>query len=107
MARTVAQVLVSARATLNDVAGARHGTTELEGFVLDAVNSIRNTRPDLFIGKWGEIAPLTGSAALPLDAQFFRPVVDYVIARAESKDAAHVESARVELMAKLSGGFLR
>ena len=45
-------------------------------------------------------------STLPIDAQFFRPVVDYVIARAESKDAAHVLNARVKLMADLAGGFL-
>lgn len=106
MARTVAQAVASARSTLNDVAGTRVSTTDLEGFVLDAVNMIRNERPDLFIGNWGELAALTGSDALPVDAQFFRPVVDYIIARAEMTDDEAVVQARAELMAKLAGGFL-
>jgi hypothetical protein len=106
MARTVAEAIASARSTLNDAAGMRTTTADMEGFVLDGVNWIRNRRPDLFLGNWGEITGLTGSAALPLDAQFFRPLVDYVIARAESAEAEHVESARVKLMADLAGGFL-
>lgn len=106
MARTVAEAVASARGTMNDAAGVRASTSEMEGFARDAINFIRSKRPDLFIGNWGEIPALTGSAPLPIDAQFFRVVVDYMIARAESKDAEHVLSGRVELMAGLASGGL-
>ena len=106
MARTAAQVLASARYTLNDPAGDRAADAELLGYVVDALNTIKNERPDLFVGSWGEIETIASGDNLPLPGQFFRPIVDYVIARADSKDADHVVSARVELMAKLAGGFL-
>lgn len=106
MARTVAEAVTSARGTLQDRDAVRVSTPDLEGFALDALNMIRNDRPDLFLGSWGAIAPVTGTAALPLDDQFFRPVVDYMIARAETQDDEAVNSARAELMAKLAGGFL-
>ena len=106
MARTVAEAVASARETMNDAAGRRVSTAALEGFALDALNYARRKRPDLFLGNWGNLAPVTGSAPLPIDDQYFRPIVDYMIARAESKDAEHVLSARSELMAKLAaGGF--
>jgi hypothetical protein len=106
MARTVAQAVASARETLQDPDGDRVSTPTLEGFALDAVNMVRNERPDLFIGNWGTLTGLTGDAALPLDDQFFRPVVDYMIARASVKDDEHLNTGRAELMAKLAGGFL-
>lgn len=106
MTRTVADVLTSARQTMNDAAGRNTSTAELEGFVLDGVNTARNERPEIFLGNWGEITGLTGTVALPMDARFFRPLVDYVIARAEMKDAEHVESGRAEMMLKLAVGGL-
>jgi hypothetical protein len=65
-------------------------------------------RPDLFVGKFStEYESATTATELPLPAQFFRPIVDFVIARAETKDAEHVTSARAKLMAELGGSFLR
>jgi hypothetical protein len=107
MAKSAGDVLTSARYTLNDAAKRRLPDAEGLTYVVDALNAIKNQRPDLFIGGgWTAIESLTLGATLPIDAQFFRPVVDYVIARAESKDAAHVLNARVKLMADLAGGFL-
>lgn len=105
MARTGAHVLASARQTMNDAAGQRAGDAELLGYLVDGLNYAKGQRPDLFLGSWGDIETQS-SGALPLPAQFFRPMVDYVIARAESKDAEHVTSARAELMAKLAQGGL-
>jgi hypothetical protein len=107
MARTAADAVASARRTMNDAAGVRASTPELEGYLLDGLNHIRNERPDLFVGRWGEIAAVTGSNPIPLDAQFFRPLVDYMVARAESKDAEHVLAGRAKLMSDLAGGFLK
>lgn len=107
MARTVAQVLTSAWGTLNDSEGVRYPSAELLGYVTDALSFARNLRPDLFLGKFStSFGTMTTDSTLPIDEQFFRPIVDYVIARAESKDAEHVESGRVALMAQLSTGFL-
>ena len=69
--------------------------------------TIRNVRPDIFLGQYSTPLPtLVLATPLPIDDQFFRPVVDYVIARCETKDEEHVVSARAELMAKFVTGFL-
>lgn len=108
MARTVADVITSAAATMNDVDKVRYPEAEQIGFVVDALQMMRNVRPDLFIGMFATaIGTLTTASPLPLEEQYFRPVVDYVIARCESKDAEHVESGRVALMANMAQGFLR
>lgn len=106
MARTVAQALAAVRNTTGDVAGQRMSDAEGCGYVVDAYNAIKNERPDLFLGNWAEIETAATTDALLVPAQFFRPLVDYVIARAESKDAAHVVSARADLMFKLAGSYL-
>lgn len=106
MAKTAGDVLVSARYTMNDAAKRRLPDTEGLAYVVDALNTVKNARPDLFIGKWTAIETIALTDALPIDSQFFRPIVDFTIARAETKDAEAVESARVELLAKLGGGFL-
>lgn len=108
MARTVAEVITSAKGTLNDASLTRYTEPEMIGFVIDALQWARNEKPDLFIGRFSiAIGTLTTLSVLPIDDQFFRPVVDYVIARCETKDAEHVVFARVDFMAKLAMGFLQ
>lgn len=107
MARTVGEVLTSAYGTLNDAARDRYKEPASLGFVVDALNMAKNVRPDLFLGKFStSFGTLTTASALPIDEQFFRPIVDYVIARQESMDAEHVNSGRAELMAKFVSGYL-
>lgn len=112
MPRTVADVLASAREIINDTDGGADGAnyrtadTVLVGFVVDALNAMRNVRPDLFLGQWGELT-VTAASPLPVDAQFFRPVVNFVAGMAELKDDEHVLSGRAKLMADLMGSFLR
>ena len=108
MARTVGEVLVSASRTLNDVAQTRYKEAEQLGCVVDALNAVKNLRPDLFLGSYKtSFGVLTTASVLPVDEQFFRPIVDYVIFRCETKDAEHIVSGRADLMAKLAGGFLQ
>ena len=107
MTRTVGEVIASAALTLNDVAKVRYKEPEQIGFVIDALNMAKNMRPDLFMGRYAmSFGVMTTATVLPIDEQFFRPIVDYVIARCETKDAEHVTSGRAELMAKFAGGFL-
>ena len=107
MTRTVTEVLTSADGTLSDADRTRYPEPERIGFVIDALNTIKNIRPDLFLGQYTTaIGTLTLASVLPLPDQFFRPVVDYVIGRCETKDEEHVVSARAELMAKFAAGFL-
>jgi hypothetical protein len=107
--RTVADVITSVRHTTNDSdpLGYKNQDLELLGYLVDALNFTKNERPDLFIGRYGfDISALVMTDSLPIGDQWFRPICDYVIARAETKDAEHVLSGRAELMAKLAGGFL-
>lgn len=106
MARTPAQVIASARGTTNDDDGVRVKDPEALGYVVDALNSLKNARPDLFLGNWGEIEAIGLTDALPVPAQWFRPIVDYVIGRMELKDDEHAISGRAELALKLAGGAL-
>ncbi len=107
MSRTVGEVLTSAYDTLNDESRVRYTEPKSIGFIVDALNMVKNTRPDLFLGRYAtSFGTLTTASVLPIDEQFFRPIVDYVIARCETKDAEHVISGRAELMAKFAGGFL-
>lgn len=107
MARTVAEVLNSVDGTLNDAGRRRYPAAERRDFVVDALNGLKNQRPDLFLGKYtASIGPLADTDPLPISDQFFRPLVDYVVARCETKDAEHVVSGRVELFAKFFGAFL-
>jgi hypothetical protein len=106
MARTVAQAVAAARIILNDTdaAGYRYTDSELTDRVTDALNAIRNRRPDLFIGSWGSLT--TASGDMPLNEQFFTPVVNYVVGMSELKDDEHVLSGRAKVMVDLMGGFL-
>lgn len=107
MARTAAEVIVSALRTLNDDAQDRYGDAELFGYIVDALQAMKTARPDLFIGALSTpIAITQRTDQLPIDEQFFRPLVDYVIARAETKDDDAVVAARAELMFKLAGSYL-
>lgn len=107
MARTAGEAIDSAIKTLNDDDQTRYQDPELFGFVTDALQAIKTVRPDLFIGFFSTPIAITARTdVLPIDDQFFRPVVDYVIARCETKDDEAVVSARAELMFKLGGSYL-
>jgi len=106
-AKTVADVLTSSDGTLSDKDRTAYPQSERIGFINDALQTIRNMRPDIFVGQFNDALTVANTTdVLPIDNQFFRPVVDYVIARCESKDEAHVVSGRADLMAKLMTGYL-
>lgn len=107
MARTVGEVLVSAGQSLNDEDGTRYTEAERIGFVVDALNTVRTVRPDLFIGAFSTpIGALTTASTLPIDDQFFRAIVDYVVSRCSIKDDEAINTGRAELTAKLGAGML-
>lgn len=107
MARTVAEVVTAVRGLINDADAIARSDTTLIGYVRDALNTIKNVRPDLFMGKYKtSISALVAGDALPLDDQFFTAVYDYVIARAEMTDDESATGGRAELAMKLTQGFL-
>ena len=107
MSRTIQEVITSARGTVNDDAADRYTDAEAIGFVIDALNATRSRRSDLFIGHLTEnFGPYTTTDVLPIDDQYFRPIVDYVIARFETKDDEAVLSGRAQLMIQIAAGEL-
>lgn len=109
MTRLVSELITSARKTLNDkdATGYRNSDPEMIAFAIDGLQTMRNMRPDLFVGRFTTaIGTLTALSAIPVDDQFFRPLVDFVIARCEMTDDEHVVSARAELEAKMFVGYL-
>jgi len=105
--RTVADVLTSSDGTLSDISRTAYTQPERIGFINDALQAIRNMRPDIFVGQYNNNPTVANPTdVLPIDNQFFRPIVDYVIARCETKDETHVVSGRVDLMARLMTGYL-
>ena len=107
MARTIQEVITSARGTVNDTDADRYTDDEAIGFIIDALNATRNRRPDLFIGHLTDnFGPLVVGDDLPIDEKFFRSIVDYLFARFEMNDDESVLSGRAELMIKIAAGEL-
>ena len=68
-------------------------------FCQDALDAVRNLRPDLFIGQFGtfDSFSLTLVSTFPIDPSYRRVVADYIIMRCETGDDEHVNSNRVKL----------
>lgn len=104
---TFENVFASVRGTTTDPAGKRADDAELLRYAIDALYFARNIRPDLFIGKMTtDFSTLIKTDTVPIENQFLRPIIDYVIGRAQMKDDAAILAARAELSAKLAVGYL-
>lgn len=94
------QVVDRARIPLNDLdADAyRYSVDDLLMYANFALRKVRRDRPDLYFGTYS--TPLTDKVigdTLPIDDDFAEAVVDYVVARAETKndEAALRERAKL------------
>lgn len=98
---TVQEVLDIARRTLHDDDKVRWPDDDLLSYHNSAIQRAVAIRPDLFLGRFGSL-PTTFAVTdtFPLSARFERPVADYIIARAESKDDEMVTSGRAALFAQ-------
>jgi len=90
-------VLDLARMTLNDDDKDKNTDADLLVYGNDAAREVYGLRPDLRLGSFGTAYteatdPVTDNFTLPDD--FKRIVADYIVARAEFKDAVHVTSGR-------------
>lgn len=105
MAFTYQDVLDLARIPLNDEDRVRHPDGRLLSYARQAVLQMRRRRPDLFIGRFGDLPDGTESAGsmLPLPAEYAQLVADYVTARAEMVDDEHAGSGRAALFMRLYG----
>ena len=86
----------------------RYTDTQLIGYVNEAIKMVRRLRPDLFFGEYLLTLPtLISTSDIGLDAQYDPSVVDYVVARAESRDDDYVNTGRVSLFMQSFGGAMR
>lgn len=107
MAYTVGTVITRARAAIGDADGVRASTATCEGYVQDAIHTIRGARPDLFLSKHStNYTALASADAFPMDAQYLLPVAYFVGAMIEHQDEQSADRARGELLMKIAGGLL-
>lgn len=99
MAFTLQQVIDKARDTLNDDAKDRYADAEALRYLTDFALTVRDKRPDLFIGNWSvDLSGLAlGSSFSALFPDTFVPAaIDYIIFRAEFKEDEFVNNGRAE-----------
>jgi hypothetical protein len=107
MARTVSEAIARARQSIADPDGARAGTATCEGYVRDALNIVKQQRPDLFLGQFAtDISALVSANDLPISDQYFLPVAMFVAGMIETQDDESSDRARGELVARLGGSML-
>ena len=99
MARTVGQVILAARAIVQDtVAPYRYSDTDLAGYVSEALTEARRVRPDLFLGSLRSAIPIYTSAdlavAIPLPDSYFSQIVNYVAGRTDLREDQFAQDGR-------------
>lgn len=107
MARTFTEVIAAARKAVSDPSAVRDSDAEILSYAVDGLNAMKAVRPDLFLGQYGTaIESAVAGDDIPIDSQFFLPLVMFVVSRIEFKDAESADRARGELAAKIAGGML-
>lgn len=88
MARTVQNVFDRVREILQDESGARYSDAQLKMHLLDALETVRTVRPDLFVGQYATPLPDTLDATMPLPVpdNLFAAIGMYVSGAAELRD---------------------
>lgn len=99
MARTVGQVIASARGILQDSAlPFRVSDNDLAGYVSEAIGEARRVRPDLFLGTLRAALPVYTAADvavnIPLPDSYFSQVVNYVAGRADLREDTFAQDGR-------------
>lgn len=111
MARTIATLLLEARAILQDVipAGSPDGTRYTNQDLLDAFNDAllqaRAKRPDLFLdmGLRNPIPQyntddITANTAFPIDPMVYGAFIFYIVGRSELRDDTFADDKRAEML---------
>ena len=94
--RTVSAVLARAREILQDDLGTRYSDTELVAHLVDALETCRTVRPDLFVTQYGVALPdtLQPTDFLPVTDHLFAAIGLYVSGMAELRDDAFAVDGR-------------
>lgn len=105
MAFTYQDVVDLARIPLNDEDKARYSDSMLLAYTNNAVLSLFQRRPDIFIGQLDN--PPSGEADLPdvcpIPAAYAITLADYVTARASMIDDEHAHSGKAAAFMQLLG----
>jgi hypothetical protein len=116
--RTFGGLLAEARGLLNDVvpiSGApRFTDAELIDIANEAILEIRSKRPDAWL-TWGLRKPIpaytmpaAASVVLPIEDQFYSPLLFYVVGRAELVEDTFADNGRaITLMGKFNTLLLK
>lgn len=111
MARTVEQVVLSARGILQDVVTPhRYSDSDLAGYVSDGLSEARRIRPDLFMATLRDPLPYYGAAdfavEIPFPDFYFPTLVSYVAGRAELRDNEFTNDGRAVVLTTMFMGAL-
>lgn len=99
MARTIGQVVASARAIVQDVRPPyRYTDNDLAGYVAEALTEARRVRPDLFIGSLRAAVPVYTASDfdtnIPLPDSYFGQIVNYVAGRVDLREDSFSQDGR-------------
>lgn len=100
MARTVAQVVATARTITQDqLQPYRVPDSELVGYVSEAVGEARRVRPDLFLSSFRDTIPyytesLMATTYVSLPDMYFAHLVNYVAGRADLREDEFSQDGR-------------
>lgn len=97
----VSDVLSQARTLLQDkVTPYRYSDDSLIAAINESMFEARRIRPDLFVGSLRTALTRVSASAdtLPLEDQYFSPVVNYVVGRAEMRDDEFATDKRAALL---------
>lgn len=100
MLYTIQQVLDHARIPLQDTKKVRYSDDTLLQYHNDAIEMAFKHRPDLFVGRWRDLAIRlrTPEEEFPLPALYRSYVADYISGRAELVDDEYAETGRATML---------
>lgn len=99
MARTVGNVILAARALIQDEREPyRVPDAQMAGYVSEALSEARRLRPDLFLATLRDTIPLYTAAdlatSIPLPDMVFPQVVNYVAGRTDLREDTFAQDGR-------------
>lgn len=106
MARTVGSCIQNARVILQDLQQPfRVSDDEMYSIFSNAVTEARRLRPDLFFASLRspllEYTSANATDAFPVDEQYYRAFVDYIVSEAETRNEEYTTDARAAAMLAL------
>lgn len=106
MATKMSVLVARARVPINDQAtdeaDRRYSDDDLLGYANDALRRLRKDRADLFLGQLTTaFVDKAATDNFPIDEDYMSAVVDYMVARAETRDDEEALESRARLFFEL------